>query len=191
MLFVNPLKKDEPIAKILGILVGDGINDTITLTSTIGNFQVYLALNGKVSLLSGDEYSFNQNNNSVKLNSPAPIGALVLVTTVGKMLFQNLYGFSNLPKPIDRAINDSFLIIANDYKLQNVNISAEQFSSDAPAISFSFSTDNLIYVPSLTINSIQKGEEKIVYCRAILPPNTSVSSYINFAIVVNAQEVPE
>ncbi|MEM0369743.1 MAG: hypothetical protein QXE80_03490 [Pyrobaculum sp.] len=178
------------LAKVIGVLVGNGSATSLDLTETSGTISVYHATASGIALLPSSQYSLN--NTRLSLSFAPQQGELILVTTEGKLLFADLYVFSNLAKAEQRSAVDEFYIHADTNRLINISISAESYPAppDAPAIQFSFSLTNSNFTPTLTIAELALGQSVKVYVRATAPANLRIGSFINYSIIVDAQEVP-
>lgn len=180
-----------PVAYVLGTLIGDGSKKQITLSVETNDPTVLLFQSGTVSVLPKSSYTVSDDGKTVNLVDAPPGGSFVLVTTAGKLLFEELYAFSNMPTAESRSVTDVIYVIADSERLQNVVVTAQQYNVPGlSTISFGFSTDGVNFVPTLTISQIPKGQARAVYCRAVVPANLELGSYINYAISVTAEEVP-
>lgn len=171
-------------------MIGNGSAKILTLSESANPVLVYYVTESGITLLTDSEYSIV--GTTLTLNFTPQQNELILVTTDGKLLFADMYVFSNLAQPEQRSIVDEFYIHADTSKIVNISITAENYSAppNAPNVQFSFSITNSNFTSSLTISEILQGQAVKIYCKATVPANLQISSFINYSVVIDAQEVP-
>ena len=179
------------MARVIGSLIGNDSAKTLTLTESANPILVYHVTESGITLLADSQYSITST--TLTLNFTPQQNELILVTTDGKLLFADLYVFSNLAQAEQRSIVDEFYIHADTSKIVNLSITGENYSAppNAPNVQFAFSITNSNFTPSLVISEIPKNQTIKVYCKATVPANLQINSFINYSIVIEAQEVPD